>query len=51
MPHAQIYMVVTSATVSMDMTEMEPIAPVRTCFYINMDSIKIIITHNNNIIT
>ena len=51
MPHAQIYMVVTSATVSLALTEMEPFASVRTCFYKYLDSIKINIIHNNNIIT
>ena len=51
MPHAQIYKVVTSATVSLALTEMEPIASVRICVYIYLNSIKINIIHNNNIIT
>jgi len=51
MQHAQIYKVVTSATVSLALTEMEPIASVRTCVYIYLNSTKINIIQNNNIIT
>ena len=51
MRHVQIHMVVTPASVSLALTEMEPIASVRACVYIYLNSIKINIIHNNNIIT